>query len=527
MSDSIFLMEVGYYDPVGLTTGTLYFGSGKSFVSRPSDTPANKVFLPCVVDPGSFSRYLFQQNTTRGRSQINHGNVVLNNAKGQLDFMLNYAFDSRPVTIYYGDPTLAAYPSGLTKLFSGTMQQVTANWNQINIVIFDQQGKVANQLIESTVYLGTNSGSTGLEGLPADIGGKYKPCLYGDCSGGNGNIPAVPVNSVSLTYQISERQIASIQVVYDKGVALTVGTARASLALLIANTPAASHYDYYLGSGSDGAYFKLGSTPAGQVTVDATEGAAGSDRTVAQIIKRILKGPGGLTNADLDLASFTALDTANSAPVGIWLDTGGSSIGAAIDQLCGSVGAYWTQTRAGLISVGQLALPSGSADLEIKQYQITKTIERVSSNDPGAVIPIWRVQLFGQRNYQVQNPVDIAGAAFARIQQVANEYRNQVYADVSVLTTHPMSQTLPVNTQLAVLSNMLAEATRLQILYGTRRDMINIQVPRMIASLLELNDVVKITCNRFGYNSGKKFILIGITEQYTQVTDILQLWGGV
>ena len=106
------------------------------------------------------------------------------------------------------------------------------------------------------------------------------------------NISPPLVNTSKLTYQISHKAINAIDAVYVGGATVTAGSSHASLAALQAATVTGGTYDYYLGSGSAGAYFRLGSSPTQQVTCDATEGAASSNRTAAQIAKQVLLDAG-------------------------------------------------------------------------------------------------------------------------------------------------------------------------------------------------------------------------------------------
>lgn len=533
INDGVFVLELDYDDPAtsGGSTGTLYLSSAggtKEMTTGPSDTPANTVFAPRLLDPGNYERYLYRANTTGGESQAGRGDIVISNADGGLDAYVDYAYDDRALILRYGTPT-GAYPGGLSTLFNGTALQALFSWDKITISLRDMQALVANKPMQSTTYAGTNSGTTGFEGLPGDIKGKFKPVLYGQCF----NIPTPVVNSSSLSYQISEKPITSVDAVYDKGAALTAGTARATLAALAAGAPAASHYDYYLGTaGVDGAYLKLGSTPAGQITCDATQGAAAGDRTVAQIMRAIFTGPGGLidygvTGAQLDSTSFTALDSANSAVVGIWVDTAGQKVGNALDELARSIGAYWTQSRAGLIKVGRLTLPNTAPVISIQSYEIEDVIERVESGDPGAVIPVWRVQVDYKKNYQVQTQTDLAGggATQARVAFTEEQFRSSIASNADVQTAHPLSQTMEVETLLTVEADASTEATRLQALYNSRREMLNVAVPRGLSMQVELGDVVTLTAARYDWNNGKHFVVIGMNERYAQPSDILVLWG--
>ena len=136
----------------------------------------------------------------------------------------------------------------------------------------------------------------GVEGVEDDLKGKPKPRCYGECL----NVSPPWVNTSKLIFQVHDGLIEDIVTVYDKGVALTKGDPIGSLATLLTTTPTAGEWDYYLGSASDGAYFRLGSSPAGLITADVKGDKFGGTyrTTVADMIKTIAERDGGLTQFD-------------------------------------------------------------------------------------------------------------------------------------------------------------------------------------------------------------------------------------
>ena len=55
-----------------------------------------------------------------------------------------------------------------------------------------------------------------------------------------------------------------------------------------------------------GGYFRLGSSPTGQLTADVVQGSATSNRTAAQLVKAIVIGPGGISSGDVSSADMAA-----------------------------------------------------------------------------------------------------------------------------------------------------------------------------------------------------------------------------
>ncbi|KKL24278.1 hypothetical protein LCGC14_2416890, partial [marine sediment metagenome] len=101
--------------------------------------------------------------------------------------------------------------------------------------------------------------------VAGDLKGKPKPVLYGVVQ----NIAPPLVNTSKLIYQVADATLNSVDAVYDRGVALTDGGSYASEADLLNDglEPDPGEFKYYLVGG----YFRIGSSPAGVITADATE----------------------------------------------------------------------------------------------------------------------------------------------------------------------------------------------------------------------------------------------------------------
>lgn len=523
MTKKIYLYELTAYDPSAGSTTVLRYCTGGGFGTRPVDTPADVDFEGRIIEAGNFETHLFAEGTTRGRSEVGYGAIVLNNADGRLDGLIEYGMDGRSLVIRRG-PADGVYPSDFPIVFQGTMEQPEFGWRTVTIRIRDRLAEVANKPMQTVKYAGDNSLPNGVEGIVDDLKGLPKPWLFGKAE----NFSPPLVNTSQLIYQLSHRQIASIQSVYDMGVALTPGTPRASLALLLSNTPAGGTFDYYLGSVSDGAYIKLGSSPTGQITVDATQGASASDRTVAQIVKSILINIAGISSGDIDDASVTETDAANSSVVGIWVGTGETAIGEVLEELCASIGASWYVSRAGEFKISRFAAPSGTAETSFESWQLVKSdsgVERIASNDQGNGLPVYRVNLGYRRNFTLQSEADLAGAALTRLNFAGEEYRYAIATDASVQTAHLLAEELKVETLLTAEADAQAEATRLQALYGSRRDLLQLRIDNTYTEAVDLNDVIEIAVNRFDWGNGKNFRVIGKVENFSSNITVLIVWG--
>lgn len=508
---TILITLVGAIDAAGTTSN--FYISDNTFVTSPTDTPANTAFEPCIINPGSIGIHLYSDGRTGGASKLESGEIVLANAGGALDAWINYSFDGRPITIRSG--TTGAYPASYPAVFVGTIESVEATWSRIVIRLRDKQWKYRLPVL-TTTYAGNNSPPNGLEGTASDLKGKVKPKVYGKVM----NVSAPCVNTSKLTYQVNTGVVASIDAVYDNGVALTPGVNYATSALLQAATPGASTFDTCLAEG----YFRLGTSPVGEITADVTQGAAASNRTVAQIIKQ-LSTDAGVSGSEISSSDVTALDALNSDVVGIWIDDASTTFSSAMDSIAASIGAWYGFDSTGVLRMGQLTAPSGTPVATLYDYDVYESIERRAAKDTG--VPIWSAKVNHSRIWTVQPSGIATSVTAARRAYLAEEYRSEIATDAAIKTQWLQATALEVDGLLTSAANAATEAARQLAMFKVRRDIYDVQITlsTFTAYSLKLMDVVEIEINRFGMSSGKSFRLIGIAYNLETSTVSLSLWG--
>lgn len=522
---AIYLIEITAYDPGLPGTTTLRYATGAGIVTGPGETPANTIYEPRVIQPGNFEVNLFAPGTTQGRSTVGFGVVQLANADGGLDDLIDYGFDGREIVIRRGDDDATAYPANYPAIFTGTMERAEFAYDTVTIRIRDRLAEVADKPLQTTKFAGSNSLPAGVEGVE-DIKGKPKPVLYGKAL----NFSPPLVNTSKLIYQLADKAVQSIEAVYDRGATITAGSSRADVATLESTTPTAGTYDWTFTS--SGSYIRLGSTPAGQVTTDATEGATSADRTAAQVAKRILTDRGGVSSGDVDSASVTALDSAANYVLGFW--TGDEmTCGEALDRVLGSVGGYWAVQPDGDFVVGVLSAPSGSDAFALESWQLIEegsaAIELQSGNDDTRGLPANRVVLSYAPNFTVQQPSDLSGVALTRANVVREPYLKVASPTAgpssTVLTAHPLSKEIEIETLLASSGNAQTVADDIFDLRSVRRDVVRVRCKFSEVSTLTLGSVGSIEIARFGWDSGQQFVLIGQAFDYARDMITLTLWG--
>jgi hypothetical protein len=508
----IYLVEVTAATDSAGTTTTLRFCS-EAYVTKPTDTPANTYYEPRIKTPADITRNLFASGTTSGASRVGYGIVELANVDGGLDYMANYSYDNRALTIKIGNPE-DAY-STFTTILAGTMEQVEFTFNTVTILARDKLA-ILDLPLQKTEFAGTNSLPSGLEGV-GDIKGQKKPFCYGKVY----NVQPPCVNTSRLIYQVNDAVISDVTAVYDKGAGLTKGSAYSSIADMEANAPSAGNYRVC--STSSGSYFRLGSTPAGLITCDVTQGASSSNRTAAQIIKAMaIKG--GVSSGDINASDVTALDTANNAEVGIWVYGEDSGL-TCIDQISESVGAWYGYDATGQFRMGRFAAASGAADIEINDDNII-SIEAIRPSDTDRGIPAYKILLGYLKNYTVQTADVASSVTDARKSVLQYPTANTVATDATVQTQYLLATEIHRDTLLVDATAAGTEATRLLNLYKVKRTMYQISIALDVTETLpDLNGVANLTLNRFGLDSGTLFRIIGISSSYAKNRATLTLWG--
>jgi hypothetical protein len=522
---TIYLIEIVGLQPVsaGGALETLRYCTGVGYVTKPAETPANTIYYPRVISPGSYERHMWAAGATRGAGSVNAGVVELANLDGGLDYLLNYDFDGRAITILRGDQRAAR--ASFTTVLVGTLDQLDVTESTVTARIRDRRSEVADKLLVTTRYGGTNVLPAGIDGTIDDIKGQTMPLVLGSPAG----FEPTRVNSSKLIYHLSADPVAAIGGVWEGGNAIPVGTSRANAAALEATAPAAATYDYSLGSGAEGCYIRLGSSPSLPITASANLSAA----KAADIANAVLQRAGVSSG---DILGVAALNLSADGGCGHFVAAGaGAKVGDVLDLVLGSVGASWTPNRLGKFNLTMLVVPTGPAVVTFTEQQLLNTSGSVIVLQPTADqsrgIPTYQVKLGYARTFLTLSGANVAGAVTAaRKDYLANEYRYTVWSmpaiwDPATSTgRNPTSQPMEFNTCLmtALFSN--TEASRLINLYGARRLLVTIVVPPELASAVDLGTTISIATDRFGL-AGKFLLVIGMIEDFANNQTTIYAWG--
>lgn len=513
-----YLVEITVYDPSIASTQTLYF-STHGFTSKPVDaTPwgsaRNSIHYEAKLkQPALMRRDVFSQGTTGGASTTGYGIIELIN-DGSLDYLADCGFSGRTFCVMLGDVSAAL--STFSLVLKGTMEQPSFDWSSLSIRIRDRLAEL-DRPFQTNLYLGDNVNPSGLEGYPDDIKGTPKPRVYGKVF----NVTPPQVNNVRLIYQVNDGALSSIDAVYDQGVSLVAGATYSSQADMESNAPMAGQFRAWLSGG----YFRIGASPIGPVTADVTQGSTAAARTTAQILKNIAIDSGFITSGDINATDVAAMDAANASVIGIWINQGDNTK-QVMDAVAASIGAWYGFDRNGKLRMAQLSAPSGVPVATFTSQEII-SLQRTATADTDRGVPAYQVKLSYGRNWTIQNSGLASSVSSARKAWLDEEYRKAIATDNSILAIHLLAPSLEMQTLLTDESAASAESSRRLAIYKVRRDRINLRVRASTDTVaqIDLGAIVSIQINRFGYNSGKLFRVIGLQPDLSINAIDLTLWG--
>jgi hypothetical protein len=551
VADLIYLVEVTAYDPSLPGIRTLRYCSGVGYVTQPSETPANTLYEPRVVQPCNFTRSAFSDARVMGGSTAGYGEIVLNNADQALSPLLDYGMDGRPCLVLVGQQT-ASYPGGFTVFINGTIQQVEVSASKVTLRLRDNL-MLLSIPVQQNLYAGTNTTITGTpsymggqEGTTDDIVGQPKPLVYGHVF----HVPAVIVNTGQLIYQVHDGAVQGIDAVNDGGSPLTYWRDFADLASLQlpTNQPAPGSFSTCVAQG----LFRLGAL-AQKVTAHIRgDNNGGYVSTVAGIVRRLLTAKGGINPGAID-ASFAALDTSFPYECGIYIGPvsasgttnapqstllqpiiasqvgAGNTVQSAIDATLLSAGAWLVPTRIGTWAIGQLLAPTGAPAAVFTDVDLID-LDSQATADQTAGVPVFRVYLRYKHYPGVLAVNDVNGALSAAARADAtNEFRTVNAQDTSVQTTHPLAAQLYRDTMLVggtAGADAQTEATRVLNLFKVRRDYVRATV-RLdeTKAVIELGSIIQLQTARLGYSAGRSFVVVGIGSDGRKSELTLDLWG--
>lgn len=493
-------------------TQTIYPAASLGRSSLPDDTPGD-TYVPGKLMPINFGTKLFDGIEPSPRGSGGFGAIVLPDPDGELDDLIDLAWDGAALDILRGLP-LARYDS-----YEVVGRMSTAG------LFYDQRKKEIRlrdlgwQLQQAELH-GLRYGGTGGADGDAAIAGAMKPYGVGTVE----NAEPVAINATLLLYALSCSSIVGVDEVRDGGVALDFDADYTSYATLAAATVPAGHYSTCIAEG----FLRLGSTPVYGITVDFqgdadTIGGLGAPTTMGTIARRIATGRGSLmlSTSQLDSVSFASFESERTAAVGFYWREPISKAEALDEVLAGTLG-WWTVRLNGKLAIGYMREPTDAPALTI-DYPEDFAGEPKHLGSYQA--PRRATYVTWQRNYTIQDASRLAGSV-DQADRVIWAQGGRLASSVSGNTASiwPTSATVAVPGAYRDESAALAEASREQLLMSVRRERWSVPVPCDPFSDL-LGRVVQVNgFSRYGWGASRRFICVGMSFASSRAT-VLDLWG--
>lgn len=442
--DPVIMVEIEGYDPSTATVKTLLFSNARDVHIGPfadGAVPARARYPGRLVNPAALSINLIEA-WTKGLAPTGLSEIQLANSDRGLDYLRPWTFDGYNVRVYLATINDVSAPQRTrTLIFSGKCEQPDISRRMVNFPVRN----LAYGLDRPARTL-TFAGTGDSEG-DADVAGKVKPYVYGYAI----NVPGILVDASRLIYFLTMNGVPQTTV-RDAGISLVIHSYQASYAALKALVVPAGQVAFFYGDvTTPGIYFKLGSTPVGQVTCDLVKsgGLHDSGGTLVGCITQLMVDSGAFPF----IQNFYNETTYGISSVcGRYIDDGATFLEVLGDLISNVAGWIWYNplgflgTNARWV-IGQLPKvdTGGVTRAVITDADIIDMARLGNPKTPGAGIPPQSLTFESERNYTVQTSGLAAGANVSWRNFVAREYRTWNKTDTSVLTRYPLAQAVKIS----------------------------------------------------------------------------------
>lgn len=460
------LVEIETDDPIYL--------SNVNYVTAPTDTPANRYYMPVIAGGVSLNQSL----PFSGAARLSYGDIEIHNEDGSFDWLLTTVVEKRSISIYYGAPN---WPREDFRLqVAGVVAKVSSRQRgRLNIILQDALSELNIPVMESTV---------GGSGPNADV---LMPIALGEVH----NVAPVLIDPATHQYRVHPDAIERIIEVRDNGAPIESFTAD-------------------LPNGT----FVLTKSPAGTITASIQGDKTGGlyINTIAALIERVVVKYGGWDPLKIDQVNFLAFAVDHPMPVG-WSVTERRTILQVCQDLAASVGAQLVVSRTGLLRLVKIDFP-----VNVLQEIRPEDYERGSLRLAGEPDIVAAVKLAYCRNWTVQDSL-VTGIAASSHDLFRREWLTVSEISTPTATTYRLPVDVPEE-QTALLRTVDAEAE-------AERRLDLWKVPRRVFSLkgfahlipLEPGDGVRLYFPGLGLASGREGVVIAAKPDWSNATTDLEV----
>lgn len=472
---------------------TVLYLSNRSYNTTSTDVPANTAYLPFIKNSLDYTERL----PIDGQATLSFGDISVENVGGLYDIWATYVWVNRPISIFIGDPR--DIRDNFTKIYGGLVEDIAFDGRDtVNISIRSILERL-NTPVTSTKVGGTGNNKDLL-----------RPLVFGEVH----NIQPVQISASTLTYMVHNGPIERLIEVRDNGVPLMLGTG----------------YTQDLTTGQ----FSLLRAPAGiitcsvqgeQNTINASTGniiSGGYANTVTKIIQLIIRkyGTTPILPSEMSLLALADFDNANNQPVGVYL-TQTTNVIAVCQQLARSVGAQFTSTRTGLITLLKIVQPISNAG----SRAITDNDIIANSLLPVQKLPVRSsIRIGYAKNWTIQDAL-LTGVPEEHKQLYKQEYLLKTVTDSAVRALYFQSEEPDTQETLLLtdsVNGITNEANRLLTLWKTPRFIYRMECTAKFLTLA-LGEVVTLTHVRFNLSSTKDAQVISIQTNWDTGRVILEV----
>ncbi len=522
---------VGHEDPFSEgwygVASTEYLAATIGRTAAPGDLGANTWVRPALATNWNFANAL-NGGVSQDQGGSQWGVLTINDVTGDLDRIVKRQWDGATLELLRG-PATARFDTWST-VAKMSAAGIVWDMNAKQIQVRPYAWK-----LESPLHDLRYTGSGGTDG-DTTIANRLKPWLLGQCF----NVTPVLINATNNVWQFTLGSAQAVTAVREGGSALSLDTSVGTggnvttYAALVAATIASGKYATCLALG----LIRLGSVPLKGITIDAQGdadtigGTAGYVYKRAAIARRVVLayGESKLSTADLDEASFTAMDAAQAATIGIYFD-GGSEVtkAAALNAILAGVAGHWRFTMTGQLKVGYISLPGDTADFSLTRPK--RGQDKGDANIVGGMSvrrftpPLQMIVLKWGRNYTVQRTEDLAGIALSSVQIYGADARQVSASSDQFRRSVPTAPIRIVDSLFATEADAQAEANRQIRIFGQPRAEYDVPTrldPFTLDPLGLSAEVVGET--RYEFNSSRILLCTRMSVS-GQNTNVLTLWG--
>lgn len=459
------LIEVEAYS--GGSAVTRYI-SNMGFVSRPTDSPANISYDDVVVNVPSINSRM--GDVLRGRSMISFGSIDISNEGGVRDSWLDDAWDGRPVSIYLGSVNWPK--SDFRRVFVGVTDDIQARSNSVLTLNIRDRQFLLDVPVLTTLIGGTDTTKD-----------QRRPACYGECK----RIVPVLIDSATRTYAVHDGPIEAVDAVYVAGVPIATYTVNLTLGTITLTAALTGFLSADVrGSKTGGVYVN----------------------TTADIAKRLIIERSSITAGDISSADVTALNTDAPGAVGLWINADTSTVLNALDVLMVGAGASYSVDRLGVVRMAMFKAPAGTPVVSIDEDDVLESgVELIRR-----ILPLKSVRV-GYARFYSNLDVSSTGLNESDRQRLRDEVL--IVKATNTIVGHLRAVDSDVERSNYVSSSSATtEATRRATLWSVLRRIFRVRC-FMAAQQVALNDVVLVTCPRYGLSGGVLARVVAMRENIT------------